>query len=132
MAAVAAKREVPKPDGWKWAIGVVAVMVLGVVAVRTSITPAPEEPSKPAAAAAPQSYVTYTDLPAGSTVAKNEGWLEVSAPNGTAVLVDGTERGRGSVHLAIASGAHDVKIGDRTRSIIVRDGKSAHADLTTP
>ncbi len=134
MAAVAAKREAPKPDGWRWAIGVVAVMVLGAAAVRVSLTPASgtkSNASEPAARPV-QSDVIYTDLPQGALVAKNEGWLEVSAPNAVAVLVDGTERGRGATHVALASGSHEVKVGDQTRSIMVRDSKSARVDFNSP
>ncbi len=130
MAAEAAKREPPKSDGWKWALGLVAAVVLLGVGVKSSLTPAPPEPTQ--VAAAPTTDVTYTDLPRGAAVGKNEGWIDVTAPAGVAVLVDGTERGRGPMHATLASGSHAVKCGDRQRTVMVRDGKVARVDLTTP
>ena len=131
MAAEAAKREPPKSDGWKWALGLVAAVLLLGVGVKSSLTPEPA----PALAAAPMTTTTdviYTELPQGATVGKNEGWIDVTAPSGVAVLVDGTERGRGTMHALLASGSHEVKCGDRRRTVMVRDAKVARVDLTTP
>jgi DNA-binding response OmpR family regulator len=103
--------------------------VLGLatfVAVKVSIAPAPVDPapSNSSQTAEPPINVLYTDLPPGATIAESEGWLEVHAPEGTVVLVDGAEHAAG----AIAAGPHELQANGRSKSVDVRAGKTARVD----
>lgn len=136
LAGEAAKRPEPESTAWKWVIGLVAVLALGAAAVRASTPPsAPSAPVGAAPAPAPSPppiSVNYTDLPAGSTVSKGEGWLDVVAPAGAAVIVDGVPRGKGATHVSIPLGPHDVAVSGRSQNVVVREGKSAHVDFSSP
>ena len=61
---------------------------------------------------------------AGASIGENEGYLQIHAPEGTVVLVDGAERPAGS----IAAGAHELLANGRTKSVDVRAGKTARVD----
>jgi hypothetical protein len=97
------------------------------VAVRISVAPAPVEPAPTASSVAePPINVLYTDLPPGATLAENEGWLAIHAPEGTVVLVDGIELT--APESAIAAGNHELRAGNRTKTVDVRAGKTARVD----
>jgi hypothetical protein len=118
----------PKPQGgstirWLAIAGVLALATF--VAVKVSVAPAPAEPAPSSSQAAePPINVLYTDIPPGASIGENEGWLEVHAPEGTVVLVDGAERAAGS----IAAGPHELVANGRTKAVDVRAGKTARVD----
>jgi hypothetical protein len=112
----------------RW-LALAAVLALATfVAVRVSVAPAPTEPAGSAsasgAAAEPPINVLYTDVPPGTTLSEGEGWLEVHAPEGTVVLVDGIELTAG----AIIAGPHELSANGRSKSVDVRAGKTARVD----
>jgi hypothetical protein len=120
--------QVPKPQGssplrWLALAGVLALATF--VAVRVSVAPAPVEPAPTGSVAEPPINVLYTDLPPGATLTENEGWLEIHAPEGTVVTVDGIELTSAG---AIASGNHELHAGNRTKTVDVRAGKTARVD----
>jgi hypothetical protein len=98
--------------------------------------PAPEMPLPPPAssAAAPQeksSDVYYTPVPTPTALPTGHGVIDVSAPEGALVLVDGTERARGSVKVHAPPGNHDVRVrrkdaDERGCTIDVRTSRVAH------
>lgn len=108
----------------KWIAIVATVGLAGFVALRMSASPGSPEPSSSAEQPEPPINVLYMDLPAGASVHENEGWLEVHAPEGTVVLVDGAERPSG----AIAAGNHELHAGTRSKTVDVRAGKNARVD----
>jgi CheY-like chemotaxis protein len=116
----------PEPQGgalkWLLIAGVLALATF--VAVKVSVAPAPAEPTSSTQQAEPPINVLYTDVPAGATIAENEGWLDVHAPEGTVVLVDGIERMNG----AIEAGSHELHAGTRSKTVDVRAGKTARVD----
>jgi len=110
----------------RW-VAVLATVALGAyVAVRLSVTPAPTEPppSTVPSVEAPIN-VLYTDVPPGTTLVDNEGWLDVHAPEGAQVTVDGIGLERAG---PVAAGAHGVRVGARTHTVEVRAGKTARVD----
>jgi hypothetical protein len=118
----------PKETGGstiRW-LAITAVLAIATfVAVKVSVAPAPVEPAPSGSQAAePPINVLYTDIPPGAAIGDNDGYLEIHAPEGTAVLVDGTERPAGS----IAAGAHELRANGRTKSGDVRAGKTARVD----
>lgn len=127
--SVSIPRVPPKPESSpvRW-LALAAVLALATfVAVRVSVAPAPSEPTpggSSSQAAEPPINVLYTDVPPGSTLGENDGWLEVHAPEGTVVLVDGVELTAG----AIAAGPHELSANGRTKSVDVRAGKTARVD----
>jgi len=126
--SVSLPRVPPKPESSpvRW-LALAAVLALATfVAVRVSVAPAPAEPtpSSSTAVAEPPINVLYTDIPPGQTIGENQGWLEVHAPEGTAVLVDGLEHVPGP----IAAGPHELVANGRTKSVDVRAGKTARVD----
>ena len=74
--------------------------------------------------------VTYTTVIATADVPAGQGVLEISAPGGAVILVDGTDRGRGGVTLPLFAGKHDVRMsgaaGDTAKLVEVRPAKVAH------
>jgi DNA-binding response OmpR family regulator len=75
--------------------------------------------------------VYYTPVSMEASLPADHGVLDVSAPEGSVVLVDGKERGRGSATLPMASGNHDVRVKrasaeDRECTIDVRTSRVAH------
>jgi hypothetical protein len=54
--------------------------------------------------------VYYTPVAPEATIPAGHGVLDVSAPEGAVVLVDGKERARGSATLPMSSGNHDVRV----------------------
>jgi hypothetical protein len=62
-----------------------------------------------------------------------QGVLEVSAPEGAGILVDGTERGRGpKISVNLAAGSHEVRTSietDKTRTVEIARGRITHVDL---
>ncbi len=118
----------PKETGGstiRW-LAITAVLAIATfVAVKVSVAPAPVEPAPTGSQAAePPINVLYTDIPPGAAIGENEGYLEIHAPEGTAVLVDGAEHPAG----AIAAGAHELRANGRTKSVDVRAGKTARVD----
>ena len=108
---------------WLALAGVLALATF--VAVRLSVAPpGTPEPTPESSQAEPPINVLYTDVPPGATIAENEGWLEVHAPEGTVVLVDGIERMNG----AIEAGNHELHAGTRSKTVDVRAGKTARVD----
>ncbi|HEX4512828.1 MAG TPA: response regulator [Polyangiaceae bacterium] len=109
----------------RWLAITAVLAVATFVAVKVSVAPAPAEPTPPASQATePPINVLYTDIPPGASVGENEGYLEIHAPDGTAVLVDGAEHPAGS----IAAGPHELQANGRTKSVDVRAGKTARVD----
>jgi CheY-like chemotaxis protein len=111
----------------KWLALVAVVGVAGFVALRMSASGPAEPTDTTEQTSEPPINVLYTDLPAGAHVRENEGWLEVHAPEGTVVLVDGAERSnlQGG---AIVAGTHELHAGTRSKSVDVRAGKNARVD----
>jgi len=121
----AVKRE-EESGTFKWVALVVVVGIAGFVALRMSTAPGPAEPTTSSAESPePPINVLYTDLPAGAQVHEGDGWLEIHAPQGTDVLVDGERRGAST---AIAAGNHELRAGARSKSVDVRAGKNARVD----
>lgn len=133
----------PKRKTWPMvafvaATGVAAWAVMHFAAAATEIPKAPGAAPPPAPAQAQVEQVkgsgneeiTYTNAPSETEVATGQGLLEISAPNGAVILVDGIERGRGGATLSLWAGSHDVRIsgpdGDRGRAAEVRAGRVAH------
>jgi len=73
--------------------------------------------------------VTYTPLVAGDAP-QGHGLLTISAPGDMVVLVDGTERGRGTVRIPLWAGTHEVRVngpaGEHHKAVDVRSGRVAH------
>ncbi|OJY15950.1 MAG: hypothetical protein BGO98_25195 [Myxococcales bacterium 68-20] len=142
----------PAPKRKKWpmvafvaATGVVAWAVLHFSTSSVSLppqqqkqleAPAPETPLPPPAKTAASEdttdkvfytpvVTTETSLPAG------HGVIDVSAPAGAVVLVDGKEHARGSTKVEASPGDHDVRVrhdsaGERAYTINVRTSRVAH------
>jgi DNA-binding response OmpR family regulator len=110
----------------RWLALAAVLAIATFVAVRVSVAPAPTEPTSSTSSATPEPpiNVLYTDLPPGTTITENEGWLEVHAPEGTVVLVDGAEHAAG----VIVAGPHELQANGRTKSVDVRAGKTARVD----
>lgn len=124
----AAAAEVPKRKAWPMVAFVAASGVVAWAVMHFSANaPAPKQvevappppvtserdiiPPPPPAEALPkiedtayQPTATDAQLPAG------HGVLEVAAPEGTLVVVDGTERSHGPAKMPIASGSHEVRV----------------------
>ncbi len=69
--------------------------------------------------------VTYAPLAAETTVTSGQGVLDVTTREGGVVLVDGVERGRGSVTLPLWAGTHEIRVSgenDVRRTVDVREG----------
>ncbi len=60
-------------------------------------------------------------------VAPGVGVIDVTAPEGAVVLVDGTERAKGSTSLQLAAGHHDVRI-KKTPASPASPGSPASSD----
>ncbi|AKU97557.1 putative response regulator [Labilithrix luteola] len=72
--------------------------------------------------------VTYAPVAAEATVTAGQGVLDVTAREGRVILVDGVERGRGSVTLPLWAGAHEIRVSgesDAHRTVDVREGQVA-------
>ena len=99
--------------------------------------PAPETPLPPPAKTAASEQdkadkVFYTPVVAAETsLPAGHGVIDVSAPAGAVVLVDGKEHARGSTKVQAAPGNHDVRVrhdsaGERAYTINVRTSRVAH------
>jgi DNA-binding response OmpR family regulator len=155
FAAVTATEEpaaaTPKRKKWPMvafvaATGVVAWAVLHFSTSSLSLprqqqkqleAPAPESPLPPAATAAKAvdqdraDQVFYTPVTTEAALPAGHGVIEVSAPEGAVVLVDGKERARGSIKVPAAAGNHDVRVqkpsaGEQAYTIDVRTSRVAH------
>ena len=117
----------PRPSGGgglRWFLFGVLVLGAGWFVMRMTAPPAPQEPSAPGEVSI---AVQYTDVPPGGTIAPNEGWLEIHAPEGAHVWVDGKDR-TGAVGEAISAGPHDVRVDERQKTVEVQAGKAARVD----
>ncbi|HEY1959844.1 MAG TPA: response regulator [Polyangiaceae bacterium] len=128
VTPLAAVTHAPAPasgGALRWVLICAVLGLAAFVAVRISAGPAAPEP-EPAAAQSAEApiNVLYTDLPPGAAVADGQGWLEVHAPEGTHVYVDGQELGQG----AVSAGNHELSAGTRTKTVDVRAGKSTRVD----
>jgi|GEM_PF-5870619 len=92
-------------------------------------SPRSEEPGSPVPGA---EDVTYTHAPTETEIATGQGLLEVSAPDDSVIVIDGEERGRGGVTVALWGGAHEVRVSDakkdRAHVVDVRAGQVAHVN----
>jgi CheY-like chemotaxis protein len=119
----------------RW-VALLAMLMLGAaLAIRMTKGQAPPEPppgpatsvsSKPSATAPGSAplQVVYGEPPADAVLDVDQGWLDVHATGGAAVLVDGTERPAGP----ISAGSHDIRVGDRTESVEIKPGKATRID----
>lgn len=124
----------------RWGIAVAVAAVAGVAGTGVYVASAPPEPaalapapsatatafvaasaSATSASAAPSTSAsalalasaseTPADLPAGAEVPEGFGMIEVSAPAGARVLIDGAQAGAGpAVQSVVAPGSHDVRV----------------------
>jgi DNA-binding response OmpR family regulator len=69
-----------------------------------------QESDKARAAQDKRDEVYYTPVASETSLPAGHGVLDVSAPEGTVVLVDGKERARGSAKLPMASGNHEIRV----------------------
>jgi hypothetical protein len=58
--------------------------------------------------------------------------LEIIGPANADVVVDGTPRGRGRIVVDLPSGPHDVRAGERSRTVDVAPGRLLKIDLASP
>jgi PleD family two-component response regulator len=121
-----ANAEVPKRKAWPMvafiaASGVVAWAVMHFAAnapapKQVEVAPPPPATSErdfipPPPPAEPKiEESAYEPAAADAKLPEGHGVLEVTAPAGTTVVVDGTERSTGAAKLPIASGSHDVRV----------------------
>ena len=124
--------EVPKSKTWPMvafiaASGVVAWAVMHFSSTQQApkqveVSPPPAVTSErdfipPPPAAEPKiEEAAYEPSATDAKLPEGHGLLEVSAPAGTTVVVDGTERSTGAAKLPIASGSHDVRVKTATPS----------------
>jgi len=137
----------PARSAWLgWALVVGAVAVIGGVALHKGPAPAAPttpEPTAPAASsAAPASPAapsttppadSFGELPPGVDVPRGFGMVEVSAPAGARIRIDGAIAGAGpSFSMVAAPGVHEVRVegtGPESRSIIeVRASRTTRVD----
>ena len=109
----------------RW-LAIPVILGIAYAVVHYTTTPAPPEPAQGVQQPEPPINVLYTDIPAPATVGSGEGWLDIHAPDGTHVLVDGKELVSGSG--PVSAGNHELSAGSRTKTVDVRAGKSARVD----
>jgi CheY-like chemotaxis protein len=133
--------------GWALVVGAVAVIVgvaLNKGPAPAPSTAAPPEPgAPPVTSSAPPPVSTspstsppgdsFGELPPGVDVPRGFGMVEVAAPPGARIRVDGAIAGAGpSFSMAAAPGVHEVRVegsGPESRSVIeVRAGKTTRVD----
>jgi len=98
--------------------------------------PPPEMPLPPASAARAglqdkADQVFYTPVAPETSLPDGHGVIDVAAPEGAVVLVDGKERARGPAKVPAPSGNHDVRVrqtnaNERAYTIDVRTSRIAH------
>jgi hypothetical protein len=97
--------------------------------------PAPEMAIPPPASSVTEhgrtDEVFYTPVAAEAAVPAGHGVIDVTAPEGALVLVDGTERARGPIKVHAPPGNHDVRVrrtsaDERGCTIDVRTSRVAH------
>jgi DNA-binding response OmpR family regulator len=128
LVPMARPAEGAQPGGGflRW-LAIPAILGLAAfVVIKLSVSPAPAEPPPGVEQSEPAINVIYMDLPPGAAVADGQGWLEVHAPDGAHVLVDGAEIAGNEG--AVAAGSHELSIGSRTKTVDVRAGKSTRVD----
>ena len=133
------------------AVGVIAAVVLGTAHPATLApvtpparsTPTPTAPATPAVPEAPMPpapappSASEGELPAGAEVPAGLGVLDVSAPPGARIRVDGAIAGLGpALSMVAAPGFHDLRVemgGRQSKSVIeVRAFKTTHVDASAP
>ncbi|MFO0675041.1 MAG: response regulator [Polyangiaceae bacterium] len=100
----------------------ITLAAFGVLLAVKSAGPAPASKIAPTVArgevseeahVAASDEASFAELPTGVTTSESEGWLEITAPEGAAVFVDGKEAGRGpKVATALRGGVHEVRVGE--------------------
>lgn len=126
------------------ATGIVAWAVLHFSTSSTSLppqqqrqleAPPPAAPLPPAKTASTEGHnaehVFYTSIAPETPLPADHGVIDVSAPEGAIVLVDGKERARGPAKLPASSGSHDVRVrpttsAEQAYTIDVRTSRIAH------
>lgn len=73
-------------------------------------TPTPTTATAPGGGAEKADGIFYTPVAAEASLPTGHGLVDVSAPEGSVVLLDGTERARGSAKLRVSVGSHDVRV----------------------
>lgn len=137
VTSAAASREVaglPKKRTWTTFAFIAATLAVAWAALqwsngagRPQPSPKAQPPEVEMRLGATEAPIDYASL--SSDVPTGHGVLEVVAPEGVNVRVDGTERGRGPVSVPLYAGSHDVRVdsgpGEKARVVEVRAGRVA-------
>lgn len=141
LASVAVSAGVDKtpPKTSRWPLVVLAILVAAGVwalvsygsAATRAQERAPEPPPATVALDADPSIV-YSDIPSVIALEPGQGVVEVVAPEGMLVMIDGVARPEGKTRVALGAGVHDVRLvgpSQRSRLVEVRPGLLARVDL---
>jgi hypothetical protein len=77
---------------------------------RATETAPPPPPAVTAIPAPNGEEVTYSNVSSTANLSPNQGVLDVAAPAGATVVIDGAERGHGGATLPLSAGTHDVRV----------------------
>lgn len=109
--------EIPKKKAWPMIALLTATVVIGWAALqwsqssgRPQTAPRAEPPAVETKLDGDDGRVDYVTLTQEAEVPSGQGVLQIDAPEGVNVHVDGTDRGRGAVTVPLWAGSHDVRL----------------------